>query len=144
MAKVTIKFIPKTVTGEEATADQEAVAPTMRGHVVVRAPMYHERLKYQSEFAKLDSIRKTLESKQVTPEEKAEAGVQSFEILAEMVKEAHRFIESVELELLDGSAKASSADELMCFPEFETVAMELGMGLVRGFRGNLKGQSGTL
>lgn len=70
------------------------------------------------------------------PKSDAKAREEQMLMIAELVSESQQYIKSVDLELLDGSVKAKSVDELFCINEFEGVLIEVAMAMVQGFSGN--------
>ena len=96
--------------------------PTMIGALIIKAPSYPEKLrlqaKAQSAKAKTDDMSAQLM------------------LIAELADTAKEMIVSVNLEMLDGSSKASSADELYHFSQFDGVISELAVAVLQGFSGN--------
>ncbi len=118
---IELSFVPSTCKGEN---------PTMRGELKVLAPPYPKRLQYQAKFAGM------AKQEADAPKSDAKAREEQMLMIAELVSESQQYIKSVDLELLDGSVKAKSVDELFCINEFEGVLIEVAMAMVKGFSGN--------
>lgn len=118
---IELSFVPTACKGETAT---------MKGELKVLAPPYPKRLQYQAKFAGLAN----------DPNEAGKSeGVKRQEqmlMISELVSESQQYIKSVDLEMLDGSVKAKTVDELFCINEFEGVLIEVAMAMVQGFSGN--------
>ncbi len=119
---IELPFVPSTCKGE---------TPTMKGAIVVMAPPYPKRLKYQAKFAAMAT-----DASQDNSKSEAEKRSDQMLLISELVEESAQYIKSVDLQLNDGSVKAQTVEELFGYGEFESVVIELAMGMIQGFAGN--------
>lgn len=119
---IELPFVPSTCKGDK---------PTMKGAITVMAPPYPKRLRYQAKFAAMAT-----DASQDTVKSEADKRSEQMLLISELVEESAQYIKAVDLELLDGSVKAKSVDELFGFGEFEGVVIEVAMGMIQGFAGN--------
>lgn len=119
---IELPFVPSTVKGEK---------PTMKGVITVMAPPYPKRLKYQAKFAGMAT-----DASQDTTKSESEKRSEQMLLISELVEECAQYIKAVDLQLIDGSVKAQTVEELFGYGEFESVVIEIAMGMIQGFAGN--------